>query len=248
LAQKKSLNQTEKTSGTVCVLASGGADSSILLADLAERWDRVIPIYVRNGLVWEEAELYWLRRFLKAVARPSIGPLQILDLPMREVYGDHWSMTGRDVPDEASGWEEVYLPGRNLILLSKAAVYCGLNEFNAIALGPLKTNLFADSSTEFFSGFERLVERAMNRRFEILTPFSHLSKREVMVRGRSLPLELTFSCLKPLGNVHCGACNKCAERMGAFADAGIIDRTRYKNFAPVKKKHEGLQAVRPVGS
>jgi len=136
----------------------------------------------------------------------------------------------------------------NLILLSKAAVYCGLNEFNAIALGPLKTNLFADSSTEFFSGFERLVERAMNRRFEILTPFSHLSKREVMVRGRSLPLELTFSCLKPLGNVHCGACNKCAERMGAFADAGIIDRTRYKNFAPVKKKHEGLQAVRPVGS
>jgi 7-cyano-7-deazaguanine synthase len=181
LAPKTVLKQAGKKSGAVCVLASGGA--------MTERYDRVIPVYVRNGLVWEKAELHWLRRFLRAAAHPSIGALQVLDLPMKDVYGTHWSMTGTAVPDEASGWEEVYLPGRNLILLSKAAVYCGLNDIGAIALGPLKTNRFADSSPEFFEEFRKSVERAMGRHFEILAPFAHLSKREVMEQGRRLPLD-----------------------------------------------------------
>lgn len=225
MALKTAQKQAGKNS--VCVLASGGADSSVLLVALTERYARVIPVYVRNGLVWEKAELYWLRRFLKAVDRPAIGPLQVLDLPMKDVYGAHWSMTGTAVPDDASEWEEVYLPGRNLILLSKAAVYCGMSEIDTIALGPLKTNLFADSSPEFFAGFERLVERAFGRRFEIITPLSNQTKPEVIARGRELPLELTFSCLKPRGMGHCGACNKCAERIAAFSAAGLKDRTRY---------------------
>jgi 7-cyano-7-deazaguanine synthase len=166
---------------------------------------------------------------------------------MKDVYGAHWSMTGTAVPGYTSGWEEVYLPGRNLILLSKAAVYCGMNDIDAIALGPLKTNLFADSSPEFFSGLQRLVERVMNRRFEILTPFSHLSKREVMEQGRQLPLELTFSCLNPQGRKHCGACNKCAERMAAFVDAGLIDKTRYQHSGRVKKETASLQAGSSAG-
>ncbi|MBI3596052.1 MAG: 7-cyano-7-deazaguanine synthase [Nitrospirae bacterium] len=247
MARKADSKQREKKPGTVCVLASGGSDSSIMLVDLSERYAKVIPLYIRNGLVWEEAELYWLRRFLKTVNRPEIRPLKILDLPMQDVYGAHWSMTGDAVPDHASGWEEVYLPGRNLILLAKTAVYCGLNDIDAIALGPLKTNLFADSSPEFFSGFEQLAQRALNRRLEILTPFSHLSKQEVMERGRRLPLDLTFSCLNPQGKRHCGACNKCAERKAAFANAGLVDRTRYQNSGRVKKKTASLQVRSSAG-
>ena len=247
MARKTDSNQRGKNPGPICVLASGGSDSSIMLVDLTDRYEKVIPLYIRNGLVWEEAELYWLRRFLKAVNRPDIGPLQVLDLPMRDVYGAHWSMTGEAVPDLASGWEEVYLPGRNLILLAKTAVFCGLNNVHAIALGPLKTNLFADSSPEFFSGFEQLAQRALNRPLEILTPYSNLTKKDVMERGRRLPLELTFSCLNPRGRMHCGACNKCAERMAAFKDSGIVDKTRYPRQGGVKKKSSSFQAARPAG-
>lgn len=46
-----------------CVLASGGFDSGVLLADLLERGHEVHPFYVRFGYNWEDAELYWLRRF-----------------------------------------------------------------------------------------------------------------------------------------------------------------------------------------
>jgi 7-cyano-7-deazaguanine synthase len=42
-----------------------------------------------------------------------------------------------------------------------------------------------------------------------------------------LPLELTFSCIRPAGERHCGSCNKCAERRQAFASAGLKDPTDY---------------------
>jgi 7-cyano-7-deazaguanine synthase len=42
-----------------------------------------------------------------------------------------------------------------------------------------------------------------------------------------LPLHLTFSCINPIEDRHCGNCNKCAERKNGFAAAGIPDLTAY---------------------
>jgi 7-cyano-7-deazaguanine synthase len=48
----------------VAVLASGGLDSAILVAELATEGREVTPIYVRFGLAWEEVEARHLERFL----------------------------------------------------------------------------------------------------------------------------------------------------------------------------------------
>ena len=45
------------------VLFSGGLDSAVLLADLAER-GAVLPIYVRAGLAWEDEEAACLDQLL----------------------------------------------------------------------------------------------------------------------------------------------------------------------------------------
>jgi 7-cyano-7-deazaguanine synthase len=37
-----------------------------------------------------------------------------------------------------------------------------------------------------------------------------------------------MSCLRPVDGVHCGACNKCAERRKAFALADLPDPTLYE--------------------
>jgi 7-cyano-7-deazaguanine synthase len=79
---------------------------------------------------------------------------------MEDVYGEHWSVTGRNVPDDLSDWNEVYLPGRNLVLLAKAAVFCTVRNRGAIALAPLKTNLFSDTSASFFSGMGKMMDSA----------------------------------------------------------------------------------------
>jgi 7-cyano-7-deazaguanine synthase len=213
--------------GDVAVLASGGIDSAILCVDLLGQARRVIPLYVRFGLRWEEVELSGLARFLEAVARPGLMPLTVLDEPVSDVYGPHWSTGGADVPGSDSPDEAVYLPGRNLLLAAKAAVWCRLRDVEALAFGCLRANPFPDSTPEFFRDLEAVVNRAMDGRLRILRPFDRLSKSEVLLRGAGLPLHLTFSCLDPLDGRHCGACNKCDERRRGFAEAGRDDPTPY---------------------
>src|SRR5438876_10387282 len=107
-----------EAAGPVAVLASGGADSSVLIAELLERHPAVLPIFVRGGLHWEDAELEHLRRFLAAIACPPLRPLCLLDQPVCDVYGEHWSTTGRGVPGADTNDGAVFLPGRNLFLLT----------------------------------------------------------------------------------------------------------------------------------
>jgi 7-cyano-7-deazaguanine synthase len=216
------------TADAVAVLASGGADSAVLVVDSARQGAAVHPVYVRFGLAWEAIEETYLRRFLDMVpAVLDVRPLVVLEFPIGDVYGSHWSVGGGEVPDATTPDEAVYLPGRNLLLLAKTSVWCALRGIEAVALGTLAGNPFADASAAFFAGFGALAERALGERLSVSTPFSELTKAQVLERGRDLALELTFSCMDPVGDLHCRRCNKCAERQKAFAEAGIRDRTRY---------------------
>ena len=58
----------------------------------------------------------------------------------------------------------MYLPGRNLLLLAKTSVWCALHGVGTIALGTLRSNPFADSSTEFLSGLAGLASLALSHR------------------------------------------------------------------------------------
>jgi len=213
------------------VLFSGGLDSAVLLAHERAAADRVVPIHVRAGLAWEDAEAQTIARLL---ARPPfagrIEPLHSLSVDMRDVYPPtHWAITGQppafDTPDE-----DVYLDGRNIILISKAAVLCARLGCGRLALGPLAGNPFPDATPAFFAAMAQAMSLGLDRPLEIAAPFAALHKDAVIARGRDLgvPLELTLSCMNPAaGGVHCGACSKCRERQHAFRDAGIEDPTRY---------------------
>ncbi|MGH9096497.1 MAG: 7-cyano-7-deazaguanine synthase, partial [Acidimicrobiales bacterium] len=205
----------------VAVMASGGLDSAILVAQLAGQGRQVTPIYVRFGLAWEEVEVRHLERFLASLPFPEIRSLVVLDLPVADIYGTHWSVTGRGVPDVDSPDEAVYLPGRNLLLLAKSSVWCALNGIPTIALGTLAANPFPDADRDFFAGYSALARRALGCPLEVVTPFAGLAKHQVLEVGRQFQLDLTFSCIAPRSDRHCGFCNKCAERQLAFKVLGI---------------------------
>jgi 7-cyano-7-deazaguanine synthase len=218
--------------GTIGVLASGGLDSSILIGKLLRERRRVQPFYIRTGLVWQSGELPALRRFLAAIACGELSDLVVLDLPLADLYDGHWSLTGRATPGAESPDEAVYLPGRNALLIVKAAVWCQLHGVGELALAPLGTSPFEDASEAFFRDFEAAINRGGQRPLQLVRSFGTLTKRQVMELGRELPLELTFSCIAPQcipqqGERHCGRCNKCAERKTAFREAGMEDRTLY---------------------
>jgi len=219
-------NAVENEPQRTAVLMSGGMDSAVLAADLANQGVRVSPVYVRFGLRWEDVELAYARRFLEALGHPSVDPLTVLELPMGDVYGEHWSRTG-PVPDEASPDEAVYLPGRNILLVSKVAVWCALRRIRTIHSGVLSGNPFPDATAEFFATLTRAISLGLDWSVEVIRPYAGRNKLDVIRIGREYPLEHTFSCLSPSGGGHCGRCNKCAERQKVFRDAGIADLTSY---------------------
>ncbi len=131
--------ETVKRSANACVLVSGGVESAVLLADALSRYDQVTPIYVRNHLRWEDIELFSLKNFLRHLKQTNLKSLRILDLPMRELYEGHWSITGIKVPGAGSRDESMYLPGRNIVFLSKAAVFAASKNIPFIEIGVLRT-------------------------------------------------------------------------------------------------------------
>jgi 7-cyano-7-deazaguanine synthase len=207
----------------IAVLVSGGLDSAVLLAEQVAAGRTVHPLYVRCGLHWEAAELDHLRRFLAAVAAPNLRPLVILEAPARDLYGGHWAVTGRGVPAAGTADAAVYLPGRNVLLLTKAILWCHLHGVPAVALGTLAANPFPDATPQFIEAFTRVTNEAVGGSVRVLRPYAGLPKSEVLRRGAGFPLEHTFSCLRPVDGGPCGACNKCEERRHALAEVELIN-------------------------
>ena len=137
------------TLNTIGVLASGGLDSSILIGHLLREGRHVQPFYIRTGLVWQAEELPALERFLGAVATQALANVVVLELPLADLYDEHWSLTGRNTPGTDSPDEAVFLPGRNALLIVKAAVWCQLHAVGELALAPLGTSPFDDASEGF---------------------------------------------------------------------------------------------------
>ena len=211
------------------VLFSAGLDSAVLLAEAAAR-QGAQPVYISAGLAWEAEERLMAGRFLSALAaRGGVQPMAELVVDMRDVYPPgHWAIRGEapafDTPDT-----DVYLEGRNIVLLSKAAVFAARAKSGTILLGTLAGNPFPDASPAFFEAIARALSLGLDSPIAIDTPFSTMRKDDVIRRGVELgvPFELTLSCMQPSGGLHCGRCSKCRERRDAFTAAGVMDPAGY---------------------
>ena len=210
----------------VAVLLSGGLDSAVLLAEQAAHHE-VQPIYVGVGLAWEAAERGMISRLLAGLA--GTRPLVTLAVEMRDVYPPtHWAIQGRP-PGYHTPDEDVYLPGRNIVLISKAAVYCAVTGIGHLVLGTLAGNPFPDATPEFRAAMALAVSIGLAHRLRIEAPYAAISKADVIRRGAALgvPFELTLSCMNPHTGHHCGTCSKCRERHDGFVEAGVPDPTIY---------------------
>jgi 7-cyano-7-deazaguanine synthase len=210
------------------VLFSSGLDSAVLAAAEARR-RKVHPVYVSAGLAWEREELAAVDRLLASSAYRDLAPLARLTFTVEDLYPKtHWALRGTppafDTPDE-----DVYLTGRNIVLLSKAGIYCAQQNLPRIAIGPLAGNPFPDATPEFFAAMSNTLSLGLAHHIAIDAPLVTMHKSDVIRLGAELkvPFELTLSCMNPRQGLHCGQCSKCRERRDAFHEAGIEDPTVY---------------------
>ncbi len=218
---------------TTAVLLSAGLDSAVLAASEARQSD-VHPVYVSVGLAWEADELAMLAELLETPPYASLAPLMHLSFPAGDLYSPtHWAIVGTppgfDTPDT-----DVYLTGRNVMLLSKAGIHCAQKKISRIAIGPLAGNPFPDATPEFFASMARTLSLGLGHDIAIDAPLAHMHKSDVVRLGLELnvPLDLTMSCMNPDQGRHCGQCSKCRERRDAFLEIEADDPTEYATRPP----------------
>jgi 7-cyano-7-deazaguanine synthase len=132
----------------------------------------------------------------------------------------HWAMTGRGVPNAAAAWDSVYLPGRNMLLLTEAWLHAVARGASAVAIGTLKHNPFPDATPRFRAAAEKALNLALAAKVKVLAPYANLEKSAVLARAGRFPLSLAFSCLRPRRGKPCGGCSKCFELKDALSRAG----------------------------
>jgi 7-cyano-7-deazaguanine synthase len=129
---------------------------------------------------------------------------------------------------------DTVVPNRNAIMLSVAtgvAVATGA-EIVAAAVHAGDHPIYPDCRPAFVAAFEQMARVAnegfVAPGFRVATPYLDWDKSDIVARGAELgvPFADTWSCYKG-GDVHCGTCGTCVERIEAFAVAGVPDPTTY---------------------
>ena len=126
------------------------------------------------------------------------------------------------------------VPNRNAIMLAIATGIAVANGSDVVATGVHSGDhfIYPDCRPQFIEAIAKAfvlgTEGHAKDGFELQAPFVHITKADIASLGFKLgvPYELTWSCYKG-GDIHCGRCGTCVERIEAFRLAGVEDPITY---------------------
>jgi len=216
------------------VLVSGGMDSAVTLAMARAQGFACHALSVAYGQrhVSELDAAARVARTLGAVEHKTVT------VDLRSIGGSALTADSIAVPERGGdGIPATYVPARNTIMLSIA-----LGWAEVLAAGDIFCGVYAvdysgypDCRPEFIDAFARLANLATKAGVEGATmrvhaPLIRLSKGEIVREGLRLGVDFaaTVSCYQAdhAGRA-CGRCDACRLRAQGFADAGVVDPTRY---------------------
>jgi 7-cyano-7-deazaguanine synthase len=218
------------------VLLSGGLDSATVVAIAASQGYECYALsfdYGQRAVTELNAA--------KAVCQ-SIGVKEhrVFNLDLAQFGGSALTDASLEVPEgETEGVPITYVPARNTIFLSMALAWAEVLHADAIFIGVNAVDYsgYPDCRPEFIAAYERMANLATRNGvtgepFKIVTPLIDLTKAEIIEAGSKLGLDysLTVSCYQSDEEGRaCGRCDSCRLRAKGFADAGLLDPTRYQN-------------------
>ena len=200
------------------LLCSGGLDSTTLAFWLEREGVTFIPLFINYGQHCADTELATARVVLPASVCSDIRFVDISQI----YYGSRSRLISEaDLWREPVDDQDLYLPYRNVLLLSVASAYAQSRGVGTVYSAFINSNHAKeiDCSTEFFHRLSALL--AEYGSVDLRMPFRDFSKRQVAKLAVELgvPIGATYSC-QTSATVACGACPNCVERLDALRALG----------------------------
>lgn len=218
----------------VVPILSGGMDSTVLLYELAKKYDL-------RPVTFDYGQRHSREITAAAAICDSLNlPHKIVRLEgMNELLGGSCLTDGNiEVPEghyAEESMKRTVVPNRNMIMLAIAAGYAISLKAKHVAYAAHAGDhtIYPDCRPEFAKSVNRAIKLADWHQVSLLAPYALISKAAIVKRGLFLgvPFEKTWSCYKGQ-EIHCGKCGTCVERIEAFNLAGVIDPTVYSESGP----------------
>lgn len=215
------------------LILSGGLDSVTLLHHLVKEAGRR-PAILTFLYGQKHAREIACARYQAALL--GCDPHVVLDLGLLQPLLARSALVSAEIPlpDSQSVHGDpqpaTYVPNRNLIFLSLAAAWAETLGVADVYYGAQRHDLYGywDTTPDFLERLNQLLQ--LNRRtpVRIQAPFVQASKADLLRRGLALGVDYaqTWSCYAG-GELACGRCPTCAERLAAFTEVGVADPLAY---------------------
>lgn len=200
----------------VCLIYSGGMDSTTLMYDLKAQGNQVVALSFDYGQRH--------RRELESAAQICLltsTEHHIMGLP--PLPGS--ALTGNgDVPHghyAEESMKQTVVPNRNMVMLAHAAAFAIANGIGSVAYAAHAGDhtIYPDCRPEFVEAMNVAFGLCDWNPVRLLAPYLLLTKGQIAARGKSLgvPFDLTWTCYEG-GDEPCGRCGSCVERLEALAE------------------------------
>ena len=216
------------------ILLSGGLDSATVLAIARDAG------YACHTLSLDYGQRHNAELAAAARLATSLGAVEhrVLRLGLGDFGGSALTDATIAVPEApTTGIPATYVPARNTVMLSLALAWTEVLGGRDIFIGVNAVDYsgYPDCRPEFIAAFEHMANLATRAGVEgaqlrVHAPLQYLSKAEIIQRGIALGVDYTqtVSCYQAdLDGRACGRCDACRLRRAGFADAGVVDPTRY---------------------
>ena len=208
------------------LIYSGGLDSTALLYEYRDR--------ISLAVTFDYGSKHNAREIACAVENCARLGIRHIVIPL-DFIGKYFRsdllLSGGAVPEgnyAEENMKSTVVPFRNGIMLAVAAGLAESYDMDTVLIANHSGDhdIYPDCRPSFVEAFDEATRSGTYNGVRVVSPYCHLTKRDIALRGRDLGIDyaLTYSCYKG-GEKHCGRCGTCTERKEALEG---FDPTEYE--------------------
>lgn len=198
------------------VLLSGGLDSSTLACSLVKKGLPIEGLFINYGQKMAVAE----QRSAEFIASWAGFSLKTISIPLDD------SLTiGCLFENGPMEWDThfvSFLPQRNLLFLTLAAMYAEKQGITEIYIGVIRigNTPFPDTTIDFLELAQSVLKKSYPNVI-LRYPFIDMSKTSIVLLAEEIgmPIDATYSC-EMASDHHCMKCPSCLDRYWALKEKG----------------------------